>query len=64
MDLKTYYMSLGKPGREAFVKAVGTTEGYMIQLIYGFRRPGVEMAKKLADHSPLTLAQLRPDIWG
>lgn len=57
--------------REALAKEAETSVGYLWLLAGGHRRAGVGKAKALVSAAakvtpgmPLTLAELRPDIWG
>lgn len=66
MNLVDYLNSLTIAKREAFADRAGTTDAHLAQLKGDHRRPSPEMARKLvaASNGALTLAELRPDIWG
>ena len=51
---------------EAAADACGTTTEYIRQLAHSYRlrRPSVDMAKLLAEHTGLPRAAWRPDVWG
>ena len=65
MELKKYYLGLEMPARRQFCVVAKTTDGYMVQLINGHRRPSPELARLLsvASGGNVTLADLRPDLW-
>ena len=46
--------------------ACNTTPAYIRQLAHGYggRRPSVDMAKLLAEHTGLPREAWRPDVWG
>jgi len=59
-----YYKSLNKETRQAAAEAIGTTTDYLYQICVGQRKASPKLAKRLSAYSGLTLAEIRPDIWG
>lgn len=65
MDLKTYFRATKPEEREPLAKACDTSVEYLRLCANGHRRIGPELARKLVAAEPrLTLAKLRPDLWG
>ncbi len=66
MKLNEYLESLTPAEREAFAERTGTTDGYLKQLKCGHRKPSVPLCRRFVEASSdsLTLAELRPDVWG
>lgn len=65
MDLKAYFEATKPKERRVLAATCGTSEEYLRFCANGYRQPGHELARKLVAAEPrLTLAELRPDIWG
>lgn len=65
MDLKDYFEATKPKERRALAALCGTSEEYLRHCSKGTRQVGYPLAMKLAKAEPrLTLAELRPDIWG
>lgn len=66
MNLKTYLEPLSIPERAEFAARAGTSPLYVYMLATGRKRPGPKICKALRDASSgaVTLAELRPDLWG
>ncbi|NSX16914.1 hypothetical protein HTY52_22745 [Cupriavidus taiwanensis] len=65
MDLKTYFDVTKRKHRLPLAAACDTSDEYLRHVAKGRRQLSTELAKKLVAHEPrLTLAELRPDIWG
>lgn len=65
MDMQTLLRSLEPDGREQLAKSAKTSVGYLYLIAGGHRNPSPKLAKKLVEADPrLTLAELRPDLWG
>lgn len=64
--MRDYLNSIGQPEREQFASAAGTSVGYLWLLAGKHRQPSPKLARKLQEASGgiLTLAELRPDLWG
>ncbi|MFS2103646.1 hypothetical protein [Ralstonia sp. Ralssp135] len=64
MDLKAYFQATKPQERDALAKDCDTSADYLYLCARGDRRPGPQLAKRLAAAEPrLTLAELRPDLW-
>ncbi len=57
--------SIDNQSLAAVAEACGTTAEYVRQISFGYggRRPSVEMAKLLGQHSGLPREFWRPDVW-
>lgn len=74
MDLADFAGTLSPKQRTEFCRLAGTNKAYLSQLIGGHRKASINMAKSLVAASRklfpddsrrwLTLAGVRPDIWG
>lgn len=66
MDLKAFRDENGRDGLERLAENVGTSYGYLIQILHGFSKPSPKLARQLVEASggQLTLEALRPDIYG
>lgn len=65
MDLKAYFEATKPKERRALAEQIGTSEEYLRLCANGHRQTGHVLAMKLVAAEPrLTLAELRPDIWG
>ncbi|MCG8476130.1 MAG: hypothetical protein MI784_11735 [Cytophagales bacterium] len=51
MDAKSFLDTYGKEEAARVAEAAGTNYAYFNQIIYGHRRPSVELAEKLVDAS-------------
>lgn len=52
--------------RKRLAKAVGVCPAYLYQIATGRRKPSPALAKRIAaaTNGAVTLAELRPDVWG
>lgn len=66
MSLEEYLKKLNVDDRRAYAARVGVSMEYIYQLRAGNRVPSQKEAQKYVDASlgDLTLANVRPDIWG
>lgn len=66
MDVRDYLKAHDGETVEGVAVKAGTSVAYLRQLSGKHRRPSPELAKKLvqASDGAMTLAKLRPDIWG
>lgn len=71
MNVKNWLRNADALQRQQLADEAKTSVGYLWQLAGDHRKPGVEKAKALVSASelitpdmPLSLADLRPDIWG
>jgi hypothetical protein len=66
MNLKDYLQKLNVDQRRAYAARAGVSMEYIYQLRAGNRVPSQKEAQKYVDASlgELTLANVRPDIWG
>jgi len=67
MLIKDFIARFGREELDAIAAKAGTTLGYLSeQVANGHRNPSPDLAKKLvaASGGRLTLAELRPDLWG
>ena len=65
MNLDEYFAATKPRERKILADACGTSVGYLYHCAKGRRHAGPELCKLLVKHEPrLTLAELRPDIWG
>lgn len=66
MALKHFLNTLTSEQREALAVQAQTSVGYLDQLKGGHRKPGPALARRLvaASRGGLTLADVRPDLWG
>ena len=74
MDIGGFVGTLDAEQKRDFANRTGTTVKYLIQLAAGHRRTGQKLAKRFVKESRkmfpddssrwLTLAGIRPDIWG
>lgn len=66
MDLRTYLDRLSPQQKEQLASIVGTKPVYLIHLAGRHRTPSPELAIKIwrATAEEVSLAELRPDIWG
>lgn len=66
MDLKTFLEEGGR--RQSLADAVGMSPDYLWQIATGWqgRKPSPKLARKISDatHGVVSLAELRPDVWG
>ena len=64
MDLRTYLLSLGKPGKAALATACNTSPAYLEQIAGGHRacREALAMAIDRASGGAVTVEELRPDL--
>lgn len=66
MDLKTYLEEGGR--RQSLADAVNTSADYLWQIATGWkgRKPSPKLARKISEatHGLVSLAELRPDVWG
>ena len=65
MNLKQYLDSLPTGTQKDFAALVGTSPGYIRQLKFG-KQPSAKLCRRMVEASggKLTLAELRPDIFG
>lgn len=66
MNIKDFLNNLTPVAVAEFAARAETTVGHLAQLKGGHRKPSPEFAKRLvaASFGVLTLAELRPDVWG
>ena len=66
MALKQYLKTLTSDERATLASEAGTSVGYLDQLKGDHRKPGPALARRLvaASRGELTLADVRPDLWG
>ncbi len=65
MDMRTLLRSMREPERQALAAKVDSSVGYLRLIAGGHRRPSTDLAKKLVEADRrLSLAELRPDVWG
>jgi hypothetical protein len=66
MDAMTFLKEAGRDAAEQVARAAGTNYVYFSQIAYGHRKPSPNLARRLVEASgaKLTLAGLRPDLWG
>ena len=67
MQIKEFVNTFGPDELSTIARRAGTTLGYLRdQVANGHRKPSPELAMRLAEMSNgrLTLAELRPDLWG
>lgn len=64
MDLQQWLRDASPDERERVATAVQTSVAYLYQLAGGHRRPGIDLAKRLASETGVPRAALRPDVWG
>lgn len=65
MDMRTYLNTVPKEDALRLAAAVNSSLNYLRLIAYKQRQAGPGLAKRLvAADSRLTLAELRPDIWG
>lgn len=65
MNLREYFLATKPAEREKLAQAVGTSVNYLRNCSVGVRQPGPALCFRLVAKEPrLTLAELRPDIWG
>lgn len=62
---QVYLRALSPTGREALATACGTTYDHLRRLCgnENHRRPSIELAMKIADHTGLDKSLFRPDVW-
>ena len=59
--LTSYRAKVGASQTELAAR-VGTAASYISQIETGFRRPSIEMAKRIAAATGLPISDLRPDL--
>jgi len=65
MDMKTFLKQSAPEEREALASSVDSSVGYFYLIAGGHRRPSTDLCKRLVHAEPrLSLAALRPDVWG
>lgn len=65
MKLKPFLKSMNPVERAKFARRVKTSVEYLRLCTAAGRQPGPELCRKLVAADPrLTLAELRPDLWG
>lgn len=65
MDMATYLRQAAPEEREALAEKAGTSVGYLYLIGGRHRRASARLCKALNAADPrLSLAELRPDIWG
>lgn len=66
MNLFNYLNTLTQDERDSFAARAKTNFLYLKQLKGGFRNPGPMLCRRMvaASYGVLTLAELRPDVWG
>jgi hypothetical protein len=65
MNLRQLLDVLSADEKVALAEAAGTERVYLHQLADGHRNPSPRLAQRLVKcDSRLTLAELRPDVWG
>lgn len=65
MDMRTLLRSMTEPERQVLAAKVDSSVGYLRLIAGGHRRPSTDLAKKLVEaDGRLSLAELRPDVWG
>lgn len=65
MDMKNFLQQATPEQREELALRVGSSVGYFYLIAGGHRKAGSDLCKSLvAAETKLTLAELRPDIWG
>jgi transcriptional regulator with XRE-family HTH domain len=58
-----HYQALDNLAKLALARKVGTEYSYLRQIAHGSRKPGVDLAQRLAKALNVTPADIRPDIW-
>jgi hypothetical protein len=65
MTLRELLDVLSPAEKKALAERARTEYIYLFQMAAGARQPSPKLARRLVDADPrLTLADLRPDIWG
>jgi DNA-binding transcriptional regulator YdaS (Cro superfamily) len=65
MDIKALFKELSTEERHKLAEKVGTSTEYLRHCTSDRRRPSPKLCQKLVQAEPrLTLAELRPDLWG
>jgi DNA-binding transcriptional regulator YdaS (Cro superfamily) len=64
MDLKTFWLSMPVPERQAFAERCGTSFGFLRNVAYGQKTCGEKLAIAIERESAgrLRCEQLRPDV--
>ena len=63
MDFHQYFFAMDKPQRSAFASRVGSTEGHLNNVAYGYRQPATDLAVSIERESQGVVGrkELRPD---
>lgn len=65
MNLKSFLASLPFGGKKALAVKLGMSPAHLYQMSVGIRKIPVQLCKTLVEHDArMTLADLRPDLWG
>lgn len=66
MNMREFLNAIDQAERERFAKNAQTSVGYLWLLAGDHRRPSPKLARRLHEASGgrMTLAELRPDLWG
>lgn len=64
MEIYDRITELSLRERETLAGKLGTTPAYLNRIAYSRQGPGPKLARKMAKAMGISLAEVRPDLWG